>query len=248
VGEVKTLLHALELSVQKVMLTASPSNLERLAKIKLSARQKERFCWSLPPLIAEKQVEYYRAAVAWYSKRGFNDWESNNWAHFDFLRTNTPQTVTGGYRLNLRNIAALKCMADLGCQQAVLSVEITRSELEHLGGGPWPVTPIVCVYGWPPLFASRLKPGLDERKPFHSPRREPFIWIRRGDVSSIYADQPFSWFGQLEFLRFRGFRTHLVDVSEGPEDDMGSLESLLQAYRGGRAAPAQPLFNLDRRP
>ena len=248
VGEVKALLQALDLPVQKVMITASPVNLERLSRIKLSARQKQRFCWSLPALIAEKQVEYFRAAVAWYSGKGFNDWELNNWAHFDLLGEIGGKIITAGYRLNLRNVVALQCMAELGCRQAVLSLEITRSELEHLAGGPWPLDPIVCVYGWPPLFASRLKPALDEGKPFFSPRKEPFIWRQRGELCFIYADQPFSWFSQLDFLRSKGFHTHLVDMSEGPEGDAGSLESILKVYHGSRPSRPQPLFNLDRRP
>ncbi len=248
VGEVKALLSALDLPVQKVMLTASPGNLERLARIKLSPRQRQRFGWSLPALIAEKQLDYYRAAVAWYAKRGFKDWELNNWAHFDLLQGADAPTLTAGYRLNLRNIAALKCMADLGCQQAVLSLEITRGELEYLARGAWPLAPVICVYGWPPLFASRLKPGLDERKPFLTPRKEAFVWKRRGDFSLIHADRPFSWFGQLELLRSLGYHAHLVDVSEGPHDEELSLESLHQAYSGGRGAPAHSLFNLDRRP
>jgi len=248
VGEVKALLQAFELPVLKVMLTASPANLEKLSRIKLSAGQKRRFCWSLPAIIAEKQVEYFRAAVEWYAGRGFNDWELNNWAHFDLLREVGEESVTAGYRLNLRNVAALKCMADLGCRQAVLSLEITRSELEHLAEGSWPLDPIVCVYGWPPLFVSRLKPALDEGKPFHSPRREPFIWRRRGELSFIYAEKPFAWFSELDFLRSKGFHTHMVDVSEGPEWDADSLESILKIYQGGRPARSQPLFNLDRRP
>ncbi|MCU0572052.1 MAG: U32 family peptidase [Syntrophobacteraceae bacterium] len=248
VGEVKTLMQALELPVQKVMITASPANLERLSRMKLSAGQKHRFCWSLPAIIVEKQVGYFRAAVEWYSGKGFNDWELNNWAHFDLLREIGEKSVTAGHRLNLRNIEALQCMADLGCRQAVLSLEITRSELEHLAGGSWPLDPIVCVYGWPPLFASRLKPGLDEGKPFHSPRREPFIWRRRGELSFIYAEQPFAWFSQVDFLRSKGFHTHMVDVSEGPDGEGISLESLLQAYQGSRPFPPQPLFNLERHP
>lgn len=248
VGEVKALFQALELPVTRVILTASPSNLERMAKIRLSRGQRQRFSWSLSPLIAEKQWEYYRAAVDWYSKKGFNDWELNNWSHFELLRATRARSVMAGYRFNVRNIAALKCMADLGCEQAVLSVEITRSELEQLAGESWPLAPVICVYGWPPLFASRLQPGLDERKPFLTPRNETFFWRRRGDFSFIHADRPFSWFAHLEFLRSRGFRAHLVDVSEAPRDDWGSLESLLQAYSGGRGAPTQLLFNLDRQP
>jgi putative protease len=247
VGDVKTLMQALDLPVQKVLLTAASANLERLAKIKLSPRQKQRFGWSLPALITEKQLDYYRAAVDWYVRTGFHDWEVNNWAHFDFLQGTASLSITAGYRLNLRNMAAMGCVADLGCGEAVLSLEITRGELEHLAGGPWPLAPIVCVHGWPPLFASRLKPGLDEDRPFFSPRKEPFYWARKGDFSFVYAERPFSWLDQLEFLRSKGFQAHLVDVSEGPEGERPSLESLFKAYHGFRAPKPQSHFNLDRR-
>jgi U32 family peptidase len=248
VGDVKDLMRSLELPVQQVMLTATPENLERMAKIKLVPRQKQKFSWSLPPLIAEKQMDYYRAAVAWYRKSGYTRWELNNWAHFDFFQDGDPKILTAGYRFNVRNLAALNCLADLHCERVVLSVEITRSELEILAQAPWPADPVLCVFAWPPLFASRLKPGLDEERPFFTPRKEAFRWRRKGEFSLIHADRPYNWFGHLDSFRSLGFHHHMVDLSEAPGEGMPPVESLLQSYMQGKSVPAQPLFNLDRRP
>jgi len=248
VADVGSLFRALDLAVRKVMITASPANLERLSKVKLPADRKRRICWSLPALIAEKQLDYFRAAVAWYADKGFKDWEVNNWGHFEFFGEVGDKNLTAGYRLNLRNAAALRCMVALGCAQAVLSLEITRSELDHLAAGPWPLVPVVCVYGRPPLFVSRLKPALDEGKLFFSPRKEPFVWKRQGEFGCVYGERPFSWFSELDFLRSRGYGLHLVDVSEVPDGQGPPLELILEAYHGRRSRTPHSLFNLDRRP
>jgi putative protease len=249
VGDVKDLLRALDLPARQVLLSATPTNLERLAKIKLSGKQRQLFSWSLPPLIAEKQLEYYRAAVGWYLKKGFIRWELNNWGHFDFFPEEGNQAIMAGSRLNVRNVAALKGLADLGCRRAVLCDEITRSELEFLARESWPLAPVLCVFGWPPLFSSRLRPGLDEDRPFFTPRKEGYVYKRLGDFSFVYADRPFSWFGQLDFLRSAGYRQHLVDASDGPHGSMPPLEQIVQAYFHQRPLPGQSsLFNLERRP
>lgn len=248
VGDVKDLLKAFELSAQEVLLSATPTNLERLAKMKLSPKQRQLVSWSLPPLIAEKQLDYYVAAVGWYVKKGFTHWEVNNWGHFDLFPAEGKKAVMAGSRLNVRNVAAMKMLAELNCRRVVLSVEITRSELEFLAQESWPVTPVLCVFGWPPLFSSRLRPAVDEGRPFLTPRKEGYLCKRLGDFSFIYADRPFSWFGQLEFLRAAGYGQHLVDASEGPAESRPPLEQLVQDYFRQRPLPGQSLFNFDRRP
>lgn len=249
IAAVGDLAEAFQSSARWVLLSATRSNLERLAKHRFTVPQKQRFAWSLPPLIAEKDDRYYRPAVRWFCERGFRSWELNNWGHFDFFTSFEPLNLMAGYRFNARNPAAMAELAVAGCRWSVLSLEITREELQLLARqGPLSTTPVICLYSWPPLFTSRLVPGLAEGKPFRTPREETYYFAKRGGNSLIFADTPVNWLDQLPGLRDYGYRSFLLDLSDGPADRMPNLGRLLQGFREARAEQPCSLFNFDRRP
>lgn len=239
---------AFQAQAQWVLLSATKSNLEQFARQRLSAHQKVHFIWSLPALLEEKDLGYYRSAIEWYRKKGFGNWEVNNWGHFDFFPRSGRTKLLAGYRLNTRNMAAMAQLAEEGCRWTVLSVETTREELEHLGGYSLPVVPIITVYIWPPLFVSRLIPKLQEEKAFFTPRRESLSFRKVGQYAYIYPDRPVNWFGQIPHLKSLGYRNFLMDLGEGPADLMGGLEKMLNDFRHYRAREPYSLFNYDRKP
>ncbi len=248
VGSVQDLLKAFETPADWVMLTASRSNLEKLARLNLSAARQRKLIWALPPLIQEKEVEYFRAAVGWFIGRGFRAWELNNWAHFDFLPERQGLSLVAGSRLNVRNHAAMATLSEMGCGSCVLSFEITRAELEAMAQLPSSAERIVCVHAWPPLFTSRLIPRLLEEKPVLTPRGETFFFRKAGGFSLIYADQPMNWFEQLDMLERLGYRSFLVDLSDGPHRQFPSVAALMAAAGRRRLSEPHSLFNWDRRP
>jgi U32 family peptidase len=242
------LARAFESPATWVILSATRPNLERLAKQRLNPAQKRRFVWSLAPIIAEKEDRYYRLAVQWFCERGFQAWELNNWGHFDFFENRQRLNLIAGYRFNARNHAAMAELAQAGCRWSVLSLEITREELQHLGLGSFSAIPVVTLFSWPPLFTSRLVPKLDENKSFRTPRDEIHHYEKRGGNAFIYADRPINWLDQLPALRSYGFRCFLLDLSEGPPNQMPNLEDVLRGFRECRADKPFSLFSLDRRP
>jgi putative protease len=248
VAQTADLAKAFESPARWVMLTASRSNLERLAKQRLTAVQKRRFAWSLPPVTVEKDDRYYRLAVRWFLERDFHAWELNNWGHFDFFEDREGLNLFAGYRFNVRNLAAMAELARAGCRWNILSLEITREELQLLGQGPFSTLPIITVYSWPPLFTSRLLPRLDESKPFRTPRDETYFLQKRGGSTFIYADRPVNWLDHLPLLKSYGFRWFLLDLSEGPQNQGPTLGRLLQNFRDSRADQPFSLFNFNRRP
>ena len=244
-----TLSDALRSHAQRIMLSATRQNLEYVAKQRMSPVHRKRFLWSLPALIFEKDLEYYNAAVNWYVGKGYLGWEVNNWAHFDFFqRDRSELALMGGYRLHVRNAAALANMADLGCRWTVLSLEITREELLDLASSPLPSMPVLTVYAWPALFTSRLIPGVAEEKPFATPRNDLYLLRKRTGHSVIYADRPVNWFGILPNLRQMGYRHFLLDLCDGPQDQGRELDRILNEFRHSRAAEPSSLFNFERRP
>ena len=249
IGRFQELAGAFRSPARWVMLTASRSNLERMAKQRLDESRMKRFVWSLPPLLSEKDIEYYRPAVKWFIEKRFLAWEVNNWGNFEFFPDRGQTRLVAGYRFNLRNRAALEALRDEGCARAVLSVEITGEELDHLGRESSGAPLIVPVHAWPPLFISRLKPRLSEEKPFFTPRKEAYFCRTSGGITHIYGDQPMNWFDRLPLLRSMGFRSFLIDLSEGAGDVRGGekeMEELLKDFRQARSPEGTSSFNFDR--
>lgn len=242
------LLKAFQSPAHWVLLTASRSNLEMLARKKLIPAHKSRFGWSLPPLMLEKEIDYYRAAVGWYQGKGFHTWELNNWGHFELLERDDHLQLIAGFRFNLRNAAALAQMHQAGCRWSVLSLEATREELQQLGREKTGSTPIVTVYAWPPLFTSRLIPRLSEDKVLVSPRKEIYHFHKSADHACIFADRPLNWMEQRQTLSAYGFRHFLLDMSDGPRAQADKFERLLNGFQRQRAEGPYSLFNFEREP
>lgn len=249
-GSANDVVKGLQSQAAMVFLTATRANLERIARQRFSAVQMKKLGLSLPPLISEdKDLEYYKAAVAWFLNKGFGVWEVNNWGHFDLLQKGKDLRLVAGARLNLRNDAALAQSSALGCGRMVLSLEITQDELKMIGAGPFGLKTIVTLYCRPPLFISRLLPDLAEEKPFFTARNDAYYLRKQAGNVFIYADRPVNWFDQLPFLRSQGFRNFLIDVSEAPVGKrQETLETILSGFAVPRAAAPFSLFNFDRRP
>jgi putative protease len=242
------MLKAFQSPAHRVLLTASRSNLEMLARRKLVPAHKGRFGWSLPPLMLEREVDYFRAAVGWYQGKGFLTWELNNWGHFELLERDDRLQLIAGFRFNLRNAAALAQMHQAGCRWSVLSLEATRQELQQIGWEKTGSTPIVTVYAWPPLFTSRLSPKLSEEKVLVSPRKEIYHYSRSADHACIYADRPLNWMELRPTLSAYGFRHFLLDMSDGPRTQAANFERLLHGFQRQRAEGPYSLFNFEREP
>ncbi len=248
IGSVGNLSEAFQSPAGWVMLTATRANLEKMARQRLIPAQKQRFVWSLPVLLSEKDIEYYRPAVRWFCDKGFSSWEINNWAHLDLFEGRRNLNLFAGSRFNIRNLAAMAALGEAGCQWTELSIEITREELQLLSHGPFSTLPIVTLYSWPPLFTSRLSPKLQEDKPLLSPRKDIYSFRKKGPHSFIYAEKPMNWFGQIPVLQSYGFRYFLIDLSEGPHNQAKELERLFSGFKRCRADEPFSLFNFERKP
>lgn len=245
VASVNDLVEALKSSAAIVFLNATRNNLERVAKQRFSKPQMKKFGFSLPPIIFERDIAYFRAAVSWFIDKGFLLWEINNWGHMDLTGTGRGVRLVAGSRLNLRNSAAAARAVESGCRLSVLSLETTKEELRQLAHERFTWGLVVTVYSWPPLFTSRIIPTLLREKPILSARNEVHHLITKPGYAEIYADRPVSWMEQLPVLRSFGYSNFLIDVSEGPVKRPGFLEAL-----GGFAAARSPmnyyLFNWER--
>ncbi len=243
------LVQALRSSAAMVLLSATKSNLERIAKQRFSPPQLKKLGFSLPALISEnRDLQYFRAAVRWFINKGFLLWEVNNWGHFDLIGQGNGMRLVAGSRLNLRNSAAIAQAAELGCSWSVLSLETTKEELRELALNRFNSRVVLTVYCWPPLFTSRLAPDLSLDRPFLSARNEAYHLIKQAGRTEIYGDRPVSWLDQLPVLRSFGYGNFLIDVGEGPGKRPNAMEAALNGFAASRSPADYALFNFERRP
>ncbi len=233
---------------ERVWLVASRENLEKMAQRRLHDAQMERFGWAFPPLLFEKETDYYQKAVAWYLSKGYRFWEINNWGHLDWFPPDGRVSLTAGSRMNIRNKAAMAALADVGCRSAVLSLEITREELREIMTDPVPSVPVVTVYGRPALFLSRIHPPILDNRPVRTPRGETYVYRKEGSLAALYPDRPFSWFEKIPQLEAMGYRVFLIDLGDAPAPvEKGEWERLLSGYERRRDDPPYALFNYERK-
>ncbi|HYA42352.1 MAG TPA: peptidase U32 family protein [Syntrophobacteraceae bacterium] len=247
VDSAKDLLRGLQSPAAMVFLRAARNNLEHIARQKFSPARLQRLGLSLPAVIAQKDVEYFRAAVGWFISKGFHLWEINNWGHFDLTGQDREVRLVAGSKLNLRNSAAFAQAVELGCRWIVVSIETTREELKELAETKNRTAFVLTVYCWPPLFTSRLMPALHTDRPFLSARNEAWSLATTAGRTEIYADRPVSWLEQLPLLRSLGYSNFMIDASEGPAKRPELME-VMSAFAAARSPTAFSLFNLERRP
>jgi putative protease len=248
VGSADEVMSALRSAAAMVLIKAGKKNLERIAKQRFSPAQIRKLGFSLPAVISEKDVDYFRAAARWFINKGFVLWEMNNWGHFDLIGEGRGLRLIAGSKLNLRNSAAIAQAAELGCSWSVPSIEITKEELRELARQRTGARLILTVYCWPPLFTSPLVPDVHEDRPFVSARNEAYQPIKTAGGVEIYADRPVSLIEQLKVLRSFGYSNFLIDVSEGLEKRHHSIESVLRGFAASRSPANYSLFNFERRP
>jgi putative protease len=248
VGSADEVVSALRSAAAMVLIKAGKKNLERIAKQRFSPAQIRKLGFSLPAVISEKDVDYFRAAARWFINKGFVLWEMNNWGHFDLIGEGRGLRLIAGSKLNLRNSAAIAQAAELGCSWSVPSIEITKEELRELARQRTGARLILTVYCWPPLFTSPLVPDVHEDRPFVSARNEAYQPIKTAGGVEIYADRPVSLIEQLKVLRSFGYSNFLIDVSEGLEKRHHSIESVLRGFAASRSPANYSLFNFERRP
>ena len=246
VGSEDNLAKALQSSAAMVLLSATRDSMESIARQKFSPSRLKKFGFSLPPLIAEKDMEYFKAAVGWFIRKGFNLWEINNWGHFDLTGQGRGVRLVAGSRLNLRNSAAFAQAVELNCRLMVLSIEATQEEIKELAQTRNSPRLVIAVYCWPPLFTSRLTPALHIKQPFVSARNEAYHLKVKTGRAEIYADRPVSWIEQLPLLRSLGYRNFMIDISEGPEKQPNPAE-ILNALARARHPTRHSLFNFERK-
>lgn len=245
IGRLPLLSESFKSPVDYVILVATRENLEKLARRRFSRDQLARFGWSLPPVILEKDIDYYLRAISWYIEQGFTRWWINNWSHFKFFEDTEVELVADS-SLNVSNNVELWTYKSLGCRAAVLSWEMSRSEISKLVKSRPPLPVYFIVYGYPQIFISRVIPPVKgSRISLEGDKRSTFNVINREGICVITPTWPVNLFDTLEEIKSIGIKNFVIDCSHS-FCDKKELVRVVSGYRRERTDLPRTRFNYDR--
>ncbi len=245
ISNIRLLSEAFRLPVDDVILLGTRENLEKVSKRRFGREQFDRFGWFLPPVILEKDLEYYLNAVSWYLDQGFNYWWINNWSHFKFFENRAVRLIADS-GFNVSNNAELWVYRNWGCKAAVLSWEMSKSDITRLVRSKPPLPVYMTVYGYPPIFTSRVMPPIKGSKiSLEGDKRSTFHVTNREGICVISPSWPVNLFEELDEIKSIGIRNFVIDCSHA-HCDKKELQRVVSGYRRERTDLPRSRFNFER--
>lgn len=232
---------ALDSGIRWIVLQATQPNLHSLLRRKLPAKKKDRLFWALPAIIHEKDWPFYQEQIHRLQQIGYGRWLVANWAHFR-LFARPPERLIADHTFNVINSQASALLRELGCQAVILSLENDRGNLRKLLPVIRGVTPWVTVYGWPPIYTSRLKIRPRAGIAIRGPGRDRFQHQRLAGLTPVRSDRPFCLFEHLQELRNFGVKDFVMDL-RGQRLRPEEIHTLTAGMRRQRCPQPHSTFN-----
>jgi putative protease len=241
-----TLLNAaLDSRADWILLEATKSNLNSLSGRKMSPGKKSRLFWSLPAIIHQKDLEFYREQVLMLQQRGHNRWLVANWAHFR-LFSRPPDAIIADYTFNVLNSHAAFLLNEMGCQRVILSLENDRNNLIRLAPAMQRLIPLATVFGWPALFTSRLGVKPKEGSAIWGSNKNRLQHSRQAELSSVRSHRPLCLFEHLLELGKMGVRDFVLDL-RGQKLQTHELNNIMKGMERQRCPQPHSTFNYLRK-
>ncbi len=181
-------------------------------------RVRPRITWSLPPVVSQAELSFYREAVETLLRDGFNRWQLGHAGQVSLFHPHRGDgkrlDLSGDYTFNVLNSQSLRRVRELGFDSVQFCVESDRSNLAAaLAARPRRLRVGMCVYGRLPLFTSRAaQDHLTDGLVAVSPRGEEFVVRRDRELVRVYGDRPFSLLAHVADLERLGLDFFLVDA------------------------------------
>ncbi len=174
---------------------------------------RKKVIWSLPPIIFEQEVNFFREAVGYLVRAGFSRWQIAHLGQIQLMK-GLSVTVLGDYQLNILNSLGLLALRELSVDSAQLAIEADRDNYQAICRQSDFLKLGLTIYGRPPLFTARLTPSwFQYGVPFMSPKGESFVLGKEQGLTLAFAEKEFSLLAMIEDLSKMGFDYGVVDLS-----------------------------------
>jgi putative protease len=197
----------------------------------------------IPPVLYEDEYARWHRTVAACKNRGIDTFYISNLSHVALVGTDArcywDGAVSGGM-----NRAALEELRQLGCTGRIVSLEDDVENMAACGAHP-PVLAetIACVYGYVPVYLSRVPLPLKPGTTLKDPKGISFFTAERNGLTCVLGSKPLCLFASRDRLEHAGITTHCIDVSHIPPAAR-TLQTLLRAYHERQCPRGTHTFNV----
>lgn len=229
--------------VDSLILPVSKANMHQLPGFagKLRGRH-DRVVWSLPFIMFEEDLPFYREAVTHILHYGFNRFEASNLAHFQLL--NGPDIeLSTDYRLFSLNSQALRHWQEKGARAATLYIEDDAENLADLLKADVSITRRVLLFAPVPVITSKIViKGVRGDSPLVSDRGDAYTVTHRDGLTTVTAERRFSLTGSRRRLHDLGCASFVADLSSEHGE---ARRRVLDACIRGSVLEGTSEFNFD---
>jgi putative protease len=199
-----------------------------------------RLIAGLPLFIAEEEMAQWQELVTMFRQRGVDRFCASNLGHRRIIGTGGE--VIADYPLWALNRAAQSALVDLlGHAVCSYSIEDDVLNLRTI------IAPagMMTVFCRPPLFISRIRPGVGTGAELTDANGNRFITAERNGLFYLLAREPFCLFGKRAKLQQMGITRFVIDLSFFPPE-RALLDEIMQCWLEGRRYPGGSLGNFKR--
>ncbi|MFH1218071.1 MAG: peptidase U32 family protein [Pseudomonadota bacterium] len=214
--------------------------------------------FSLPSVILEEDVSFYRLLVRELLQKGYRSWMISHIGQLQLFGQDgkkpaggrrTPHqgpVFVGDYTLNVLNSLTMQFLRESGIGSIQISIETDRDNLQMICERKKKGVAGLTVFARPALFTARLHPEFFQfNKTFVSPKGERFSLQQKWGQTLALPDKPFSLLGQVAELKTAGLDFVVIDLVNVSfhKKEMADLRRTLSSRGKGRS---QNSFNYFR--
>jgi putative protease len=203
---------------------------------KIPEEWRKKLVIGLPYFIAESDIEFWRNACRELSHRGIERARCQNlgqWALFD-----SPMEINGGGWLWCFNRAAQKSLHKMGIIRFTYSPEDDFPNMQRCASQQ----ATACLFGYVPLFISRIKPGLPLGEPCRDAFNNSFFTAEKDGAYFLLSNKPLCLFQKRKKLEDAGISSFTIDLSFcAPEGRF--FKDVMRHYNEGTKVDGSGMFN-----
>lgn len=227
--------------VSCLSLPVSKANLHELHLVGRRMKGKEgKLSWRLPFIIFDRDLPWYREALATLARSGFRRFEASNISHFPLLEE-IDADISTDYRLFSLNSQAMLAWEELGATACTLYIEDDADNMGELLAADLSMEKRILVYGSVPAITSKIAiKGVKADMPVQSDRGDGYRVTHKDGLTVITPSTPFSFTGFRDKLESIGCSSYIIDLSHAAVSDR---QRVLDAWGSGRELPGTSQFN-----
>ncbi|MFW5774778.1 MAG: peptidase U32 family protein, partial [Chitinivibrionales bacterium] len=190
----------------------------------------------LPPFISEYDMTKWQKLLKQFSSAGIRRGVASQFGQKQLFPPGWE--VTADYTVWTTNRFSQYVLGEAGYQGFSYSPEddfVNVRACAHSAG-------MVTVFGYIPLFVSRIRPAIEPGSQLLDPRREAFFVARRGELFYLLGKKPVGLTHRRTLLLRAGISIWLIDLSFMPPHKK-MIKSILQSCNTAGKIPDTTVFN-----